>query len=156
MLTWPGVALYRWTLPDGSTLPAKLLAHDADRDLAALAVDTTGLPTISLGESTRLRTGQWVLALGHPWGVVSSVTVGVVIGVGAEWPEPLFSGKEWIAVSLHLRPGYSGGPLVDNHGRLVGINTVMAGPDVGMAVPVHVVKAFLRQTFVSKNAVAVS
>jgi S1-C subfamily serine protease len=55
------------------------------------------------------------------------------------------SDREWIAVSLHLRPGYSGGPLVDAQSRLVGINTIMAGPDVGLAVPVHIVKAFLRE-----------
>jgi S1-C subfamily serine protease len=54
-------------------------------------------------------------------------------------------GREWIAVSLHLRPGHSGGPLVDVQGRLVGINTMMAGPEVGLAVPVHVVKTFLRR-----------
>jgi S1-C subfamily serine protease len=52
--------------------------------------------------------------------------------------------RELIHVGLHLRPGYSGGPLVDIQGRLIGINTMMAGPDVGLAVPVHVVKAFLR------------
>ena len=50
-----------------------------------------------------------------------------------------------LAVSLHLRPGYSGGPLLDAEGRLVGINTMMTGPDIGMAVPVHVVKRFLRE-----------
>ena len=141
------------TLPDGSTLPAKLLAQDAGLDLAALAVDSSGLPTISLGESTRLQTGQWVLALGHPRGIIGAVTAGVVIGVGSEWPEPAFSGWEWIAVSLKLWPGYSGGPLVDIHGRLVGINTMMAGPDVGMTVPVHLVKAFLQRAFES-NPVA--
>ena len=54
-------------------------------------------------------------------------------------------GREWIAVSLPLRPGYSGGPLVDARGRLVGINTMVVGPQVGMAVPVHLVKQFLRE-----------
>ena len=142
------------TLPDGSTLPAQLLAHDTGCDLAALAVDTIDLPVISLGESRRLQPGQWVLALGHPWGVVGAVTAGVVIGAGSEWPEPPFSGGEWIAASLHLRPGYSGGPLVDIYGRLVGINTMMAGTDVGMATPVHTVKAFLRRTLGAGNGKA--
>lgn len=132
------------TLPNGRTLPARLLAHRAELDLAALGVEATGLPTIALGESTRLKPGQWVLALGHPWGVNGAVTAGVVTGIGQLWPEMPLPDREWIAVSLHLRPGYSGGPLVDAHSRLVGINTFMAGPDVGLAVPVHVVKAFLR------------
>ena len=60
--------------------------------------------------------------------------------------------REWIAVSLELRPGHSGGPLVDDQGRLIGINTMMAGPEVGMAVPVHVVKEFLRQEVGSEGA----
>jgi S1-C subfamily serine protease len=60
-------------------------------------------------------------------------------------PDMPLSDREWIVVSLHLHPGYSGGPLVAAQGRLVGINTIMAGPDLGLAVPAHVVKAFLRQ-----------
>jgi len=68
-----------------------------------------------------------------------------VIGCGSELPEMPHAGREWVAVSAHLRPGHSGGPLLDARGRLVGINTMMAGPEVGLAVPVHVLKAFLRQ-----------
>jgi S1-C subfamily serine protease len=132
-------------LPEGETLPARILAHDSELDLAALGVDGSGLPTIELGDSRQLRPGQWVLALGHPWGVAGAATAGVVSGVGRRLPEMPKSDKEWIAASLHLRPGHSGGPLVDAGGRLVGINTIMAGPRVGLAVPVHVVKAFLRR-----------
>jgi serine protease Do len=135
----------RVTLPGRDPLPARLLAHSADLDLAALAVEAHDLPTIELGDSRHLRPGDWVLALGHPWGVVGAGTFGVVAGLGKRLPEMPRSRREWIAVSLHLRPGYSGGPLVNARGRLVGINTIMAGPDVGLAVPVHVVKAFLRQ-----------
>jgi serine protease Do len=130
-------------LPDGRTVPARVLAHDRALDLAALGVEATGLPTIDLGDSRTLHAGDWVLALGHPWGITGSVTAGVIAGLGAGLPEMPLSDHEWIAVSLHLRPGYSGGPLVDSRGRLLGINTIMAGPDVGLAVPVHVIKAFL-------------
>ena len=138
------------TLADGRTLPARVLAHDAGLDVAALAVQATDLPTIDLGESRRVRPGQLVLALGHPWGVVGAATAGVVIGVGSQWPETARSKREWIAVSLNLRPGNSGGPLVDGRGRLLGINTVMTGPEVGMAVPVHVVKSFLKSALGSR------
>ena len=147
------------TLPDGRVLPAKVLAHDPSLDVAALKVDATGLPTVELGESSKLRAGEWLLALGHPWGVEGAATAGVVIGVGADWPELPQPGRgrtsrvsassasgEWLVASVHLRPGHSGGPMVDAHGRLVGINTMMAGPGVGVAVPVHVVKRFLQQT----------
>ncbi len=132
------------TLPDGQTAPARVLAHDKKLDLAALRVDAADLPTIELGNSQRLQPGEWVMALGHPWGVAGAATAGVVIGMGPP-PEMTMPGRELIHVGLHLRPGHSGGPLVNTSGRLVGINTMMAGPDVGMAVPVHVVKGFLRQ-----------
>jgi len=142
------------TLADGRELAARLLSQDAAHDLAALVVDANGLPTIPLGNSRRLLPGEWVLALGHPWGVRGSVTAGVVIGMGAEWRELPRSGQDWVAVSLHLRPGYSGGPLVDVTGRLVGINTMMTGPDVGVSVPVHVAKAFLREALGAPATVA--
>ena len=135
----------RVTLPDGTVLNARILAHNASIDVAALSVDASLLPSIELGQSRSLRPGQWVTALGHPWGVSGAATAGVVIGAGADLPEMPQSDREWIAVSLHLRPGHSGGPLIDTQGRLVGINTMMVGPEVGIAVPVHVVKAFLHQ-----------
>jgi S1-C subfamily serine protease len=134
----------RVTLPGGETLPARLLAYSKSRDLAALSVDASSLPTIALGDSRQLRPGQWVLAMGHPWGVVGAATVGVIIDLGI--PQELSAlGRELIQVDLPLRPGYSGGPLVDVGGRLIGINTMMAGPEVGLAVPVHEVKRFLRR-----------
>jgi serine protease Do len=132
-------------LPDGSMLPARLLAQDERQDIAALSVDAAGLPTIDLGESRNLLPGEWVMALGHPLGVSGAAVAGVVIGSGRDLPETPGMDRDWIAVSLSLRPGHSGGPLVDAQGRLVGINTLMAGPEVGMAVPVHVVKEFLRR-----------
>jgi serine protease Do len=135
----------RVTLPDGTVLNARILARDSDIDVAALMVEASGLPYIELGQSRSLRSGEWVTALGHPWGISGAATGGVVIGVGSDLPEMPGSGREWIAVSLHLRPGHSGGPLVDAQGRLVGINTMMNGPEVGIAVPVHVIKAFLHQ-----------
>jgi serine protease Do len=135
----------RVRLPNGDTLTAKVLAHNARLDVAALAVDASSLPAVELGDSRVLQPGQWVTALGHPWGVAGAATGGVVIGTGAALPEAPESDREWIAVSLHLRPGHSGGPLVDARGRLIGINTMMAGLEVGLAVPVQVVKEFLHQ-----------
>jgi S1-C subfamily serine protease len=132
------------TLPGGQTLPGKVLAYDKHLDLAALSVKATDLPTIEVGDSRQLKAGEWVLALGHPWGVAGAATAGVVIGMGP--PPEMPMQRELIHVGLHLRPGHSGGPLVNVQGRLVGINTMMAGPDVGLAVPVHVVKGFLRES----------
>lgn len=133
------------TLRDGRQFQARVLAYDGDLDVAALAVDAYGLPTIVPGDSRSLRPGAWVVALGHPWGVLGAATAGTVISVGPS-PEGIAGGRDLVQVSLHMRPGHSGGPLVDVHGRLTGINTMIAGPDVGFAVPVHVVKDFLRRT----------
>lgn len=132
------------TLPDERALPARVLAHDPERDLALLSVKASGLPTIALADSEHLQPGQWVFAVGHPWGVAKAVTAGIVIGIGADMPEQAAGRREWLMVSLVLRPGNSGGPLVDAQGRLLGINTIMTGPQVGGAVPVHVVRDFLR------------
>ncbi len=132
-------------LPDQRSFPARVIAFDRERDIAALSIEATGLPTVEIGDSRLLKPGEWVMAIGHPWGVLGAATAGVVIGQGSDLPELPGSGREWIAVSLHMRPGHSGGPLVDINGRLVGINTMITGPEVGMAVPVHVVKEFLRQ-----------
>jgi serine protease Do len=140
-------------LPDGTNYPARLLAADPQRDLAALSIDAAGLPTIALGQLQRLQPGQWVLAMGHPWGVPGAATAGIVISLGKP-PEMAAGRGEFIQVGLHLRPGYSGGPLVDELGRLVGVNTMIAGPEVGLAVPVHTVKAFLQETLGTPKAAA--
>ena len=87
----------------------------------------------------------------------AGVGYGVVIGVGAELAEmgQMQPGREWIALSLHMRPGHSGGPVVDSEGKLVGINTMITGPDVGYAIPSHVVKAFLKDAIGSKAAAVI-
>lgn len=142
----------RVTLPDGREVEARVVAYDKGLDLAALSVGGNGLPTIELGDSTRLRAGELVLAMGHPWGVQGAVTAGVVVGVGAGMPEAPASDREWVVANLRLRPGHSGGPMMDARGRLVGINTMITGPSVAMAVPVHVAKEFLRDALKSRRA----
>lgn len=132
------------TLPDGRELAAQVLDVDRQRDIAALYVEANGLPTIELGQSQQLKAGEWVFAVGHPWGVKNAVTSGIVIGLNPP-PEMKLAHDEWIAVSLHMRPGHSGGPLVDGQGRLVGMNTLITGPDVGYAVPVHLIKQLLQE-----------
>ena len=135
------------TLADGQTLDARLLGRDAAHDLAALEIDTGELAqrpiAVAPGDSRALAAGEVVVAFGHPFGIRGAATAGVVIGVGTELPELERSGLEWLAASLKLRPGHSGGAMVDARGRLVGINTLMNGPAVGVAVPVHVVQPFV-------------
>ncbi len=145
---------------DDELYPAQILAQDTRQDIAALAVDLpddlsgVSLPTIRIGDSRRLRVGQWVMALGHPWGVRHSLTAGTLIGFGSDLPE-IQTGREWLALGLHLRPGHSGGPLLNADGELIGINTMITGPEVGFAIPVHIVKAFLKETIGLRTAEAV-
>lgn len=131
-------------LAGGRELPAAVEARYPHHDLAALRVADRDLMPFVPGDSQNLRPGNWVCALGFPWGVDGGTSVGVVIGVGADLPELGDGKRNWIAASLQLRPGHSGGPLLDAQGNLIGINTLMTGPVVGAAVPVHVVHAFVR------------
>lgn len=132
-------------LSDGRVLDAALIARDERRDLAALAVEAENLPTIALGNTRDLHPGQWVMALGHPWGITNAATGGILIGVGDQLPEFQTVHHGWVVADLHLRPGNSGGPLVDANGRMIGVNTLMTGPGVGVAVSVDSVKAFLKE-----------
>jgi S1-C subfamily serine protease len=140
----------RVRLHDGRNLPARVVAIDSHHDLAALRVDVRGLPAVVCGDSRSLQAGQLVLAFGFPWGVSGGATVGSVIV--AESGQEREGRREWLAASLHLRPGHSGGPMVNASGRLVGINTMMNGPDVGVAVPVHIAQAFLQREAMSATA----
>ena len=138
----------RVTLPAGPVVSAKLLAKDDGLDVAVLKIEELDgklpeLHPIELGDSKALRPGQWVLAMGHPWGVAGAAAAGIVIGAGPDLPEAPVTGRDWIAVDLALRPGHSGGPLVDHQGRLIGMSTRMAGLDVGMAVPAHIIWEFV-------------
>jgi len=132
-------------LPDGRTSSAKVVSLDSDLDLAALRFPEADLRPIEIRDSSDLMPGEWVFALGHPWGVAGAVTGGVVIGFGDHISENPRPHQEWIAVSLPLRPGHSGGPLVDAQGRLIGICAIMSGPSVGLAIPTHVIKQFLQE-----------
>ena len=138
-------------LPDGREMPGRVIAHDKDLDLAAVAVDATGLPNIEVGDSRSLRPGHVVLAMGHPWGVAGAVTAGVVIGMGASHEGHGSADREWLITNLSLRPGNSGGPMLDAEGRLVGVSTMITGPEIAMAVPVHVAKTFLQDALHSEQ-----
>lgn len=121
---------------DDRALRATMVARDPERDLAALRVDSQ-LEAVEPGDSSTVRVGQIVLAAGNPWGERGAVTAGIV--VGASNHRSALPGtddlpiREWIRADVVLAPGNSGGPLADARGRVVGINTMIAG---GMAVAV--------------------
>jgi serine protease Do len=136
----------RVRLPNGDIVSAQVIARDDARDLAALAVEANGLPIIQPGSARTLQPGSWVFAVGHPWGVAHAVTGGIVVGANKPLPELPHAGRDWVLVDLKLRPGNSGGPLVDTHGRMIGVNTIMTGLASGAAVSVDAAKEFLKRT----------
>jgi len=142
---------FRVALHDGRVYDPQIIAYDAKRDLAALSINEINLPTIQLGNSRDLRPGQWLMAMGHPWGVLDAITAGIVIGTGDRLPE-IGDDREWIALDMKMRPGHSGGPLFNSAGQLMGINTMIVGPEVSFAVPVDVVKLFLKEAFAAYEA----
>ncbi len=133
------------TLQDGRDASARIVGMDRDQDVAVLSIDAENLPTVEIGNSRQLRPGEFVFSMGFPWGVPDGLTAGVVITVGKWIENGNRPNRDWLIAGLRLRPGHSGGPMLDSHGRLVGINTMMHGPDVGAAVPSHVVKASLKK-----------
>lgn len=123
---------------------------DAHRDLALLAVHSAGAGDLTpaiLDDTAKLRAGQLVLAIGHPFGLTNAVTAGIVHAVGpirGAWePAPRSGRLSWIQADIMLAPGNSGGPLVDIEGRVIGINTMVFG-GLALAVPVSDIRALLQ------------
>jgi len=128
-------------LPDTRRLPATVLEWDRNLDLALLRVETHGLPAAQVGDSNRLRPGELVLAVGHPFGLSAAVVTGVVHAAPARGA----AGRRWVQADLRLAPGNSGGPLADAAGRVVGINAMIAGR-LALAVPSQVVETFVTRS----------
>ncbi len=132
-------------LADGRRLTARVIAHDPQNDLAALRVVAEDLPAVPIGDSTRLRVGELVFAVGHPLGVRGAVALGVVSAIGNRtWMGQ--AQREILQADLALAPGNSGGPLADTTGRVVGIASMVLSPGIAVAVPSHVVRRFVGMT----------
>src|SRR5580698_7854839 len=126
---------------DGRRFDGEVKLRDRDRDLATLQISATDLPAATPGDSTALRPGELVLAVGNPMGFVGALTTGVVHAVG---PVPALGRRTWVQATVRLAPGNSGGPLADAQGRVIGVNTMLAGGGLGLAVPSNTVGQFLR------------
>lgn len=129
-------------LADGRRFAARVEARHPERDLALLKVEADDLPAVAVGDSSRVRPGQLVLAIGHPLGFRGAVTAGIVVAAGqAATPEGPRTG-DWLQTDVTLMPGNSGGPLVDARGRVVGINTMVNGA-LSLAIPSQAVENFV-------------
>jgi serine protease Do len=131
----------RASFVDGRELEFEVVGSDPLSDLAVLRVDARDLVPAELGDAERLRVGQLVVAIGNPHGFTGSVTAGVVSALGRSLPTRSGANvrvvDNVIQTDAALNPGNSGGALADGHGRVVGINTAVAGVGLGLAVPIN-------------------
>jgi len=131
----------RASFSDGRELPFSVVGADPLSDLAVLRAQDGDLPAAELGDAERLRVGQLVVAIGNPYGFAGSVTAGVVSALGRSLPVgPRGAVRvvdNVIQTDAALNPGNSGGALGDGRGRVVGVNTAVAGVGLGLAVPIN-------------------
>ena len=124
---------------DGREFDATVASRDPRRDLASLHIQATNLPSVSVADSAQVRPGELAIAIGNPMGFVGALTTGVIHAIG---PVCGLGPQSWVQADVRLAPGNSGGPLADAHGRLIGINTMVAGR-LALAIPSNVVRDFL-------------
>jgi len=136
-------------LQDGRDLNAELVGSDSETDVAVLRIPAQDLSAVELGDSETLRVGDFVVAIGSPFGLSHTVTSGIVSALGRSGLG-IEGFENFIQTDASINPGNSGGPLVDLHGRLVGINTAILAPGggnvgIGFAIPVEMVRAVVDQ-----------
>jgi serine protease Do len=129
----------RVQLWDAREFDATVTVRDPARDLAHLQIAAANLPAASAADSSRVRPGEIAIAIGNPLGFVGALTTGVVHAVGSIRG---LGPQSWVQADVRLAPGNSGGPLADAAGRVIGINTMVAG-GLALAIPSHVVADFL-------------
>jgi serine protease Do len=129
----------RVQLWDAREFDATLESSDIVRDIAVLRVNAKNLPAATPADSSRVRPGELAIAIGNPLGFVGALTNGIVHGVG---PLPGLGPQSWVQAGVRLAPGNSGGPLADAAGRVIGINTMVAG-QLALAIPSNAVVDFL-------------
>jgi len=137
------------TLTDGTEYPAKLIGADPKTDLALLKVEAkTELPHVSFGDSDKMRIGDWVMAVGNPFGLGGTVTAGIVSARGRDIHEGPYD--DFLQIDAAINQGNSGGPAFSTDGSVIGINTAIVSPSggsvgIGFAIPSNLAKPIIAQ-----------
>lgn len=134
------------TLADGRELPARVVGRDEVSDLALLKIEARGLPFVRFGDSTRLRVGDWVVAIGNPFGLGGTVTAGIVSALHRNLGAGVYD--HYIQTDAPINMGNSGGPMFDLNGNVVGITTAILSPSggnigLGFAIPAEQVRPII-------------
>ena len=138
----------RISLLEGREFSARVLAKAKHIDLAVLKIEipdgeSHDLSPAPVADSQNLRIGQIALALGHPWGQIGSASMGIITSLGSVRLRWRRGTVDVIRTDAGLAPGNSGGPLINASGAVIGINTMIVGGDLGVAIPSHVVNEFV-------------
>jgi Do/DeqQ family serine protease len=132
------------TLQDGRTFEGRVVGADPVTDIAIIDIDARNLPTVSISDSDRLMPGEWVVAIGNPLGLDSTVTAGIVSATGRTSREVGVPDKrvDFIQTDAAINPGNSGGPLLNLNGEVVGVNTaiIQGAQGLGFAIPINTVE----------------
>ena len=137
------------TLDDGTVLPAKVLGTDPRTDIAVLKINAAKpLPFIQLGNSRDVKPGEWVVAMGNPFGLGGSVTAGIVSAVSRDIGSGPYD--QFIQVDAPINQGNSGGPLFTQDGKVIGMNTAIFSPTggsvgIGFAIPSDMIRTVSAQ-----------
>ncbi len=143
-----GATEIKVTMSDGREFTGKVLGRDPKTDLALVKIDAANLPVVPLGDTTQVRVGEPVMAIGNPFGLEQTVTTGIVSATGRVIGEGPYD--DFIQTDAAINPGNSGGPLIDARGRAIGINTAILSQSggsvgVGFAIPITLAKTVVAQ-----------
>jgi S1-C subfamily serine protease len=128
-------------LKDGRELKGRVLGTDSLTDVAVIKIDANNLPTVNVGNSDQLRSGEWAIAIGNPLGLDNTVTVGIISATGRTSSQVRVPDKRvnFIQTDAAINPGNSGGPLLNQRGEVIGMNTAIIGgaQGLGFAIPIN-------------------
>jgi serine protease Do len=141
-------------LKDGRKLDAKKIGTDPDSDVALIKVEGKDFPTIEIGDSDSLEIGEWVIAIGNPFGLSETVTVGIVSAKGRQVGITDGGYEDFIQTDAAINPGNSGGPLLDIDGKAIGMNSAIISQSggymgIGLAIPINMAMAVKEQLLTS-------
>lgn len=141
------------TLYGGKKYNGRVIGTDPQTDLAVVKIDDKNLPAVEMGDSNSLEPGEWVVAIGNPYGFHDTITAGIISALGRSLEDPNQSGN-LIQTDAAINPGNSGGPLVDLNGRVIGINEAIIAnaQGLGFAIPIDLAKN-IAQDLIKKGKV---